>query len=297
MEMVVHHRSKWFDLLLVVAGTTMMAVGVNMVYDPMGMVTGGVSGVAIVVKELTHGVMGDGIPIWLTNTLLNVPIFLGALLLVGKRFVLRTLFGALSFSVALYLVPSYNLCGDDYLLASIFGAVISGVGIGMVFMTHSSTGGTDMFCMTIHRFLRHYTVPQMLMVVDGAIVLAGAAVFGLRAALYAVIAVYITSKVSDAMLEGLKFAKMVYIISERYEQIAEEIMTKMDRGATGIPIRGMYTGADRNMLFCVVNNKEIVQIKEIVTELDPKAFVIVSDVREAVGEGFVEYRQEKPAKL
>lgn len=154
-----------------------------------------------------------------------------------------------------------------------------------------------MLSMTLHRFFRHYTVPQILMVIDGCIVVSGAAVFGIKSALYAVIAVYITTKVSDAILEGLKFAKMVYIISDHHEEIAAEILTTMDRGATGIAIKGMYTGNDRNMLFCVVSKKEIVQIKEIVRKLDPKAFVIVSDVREAVGEGFIEYKQEKGLKL
>lgn len=264
-----------------------------MVYDPTGLVTGGISGLAIVIKEMTSGVVEGGLPIWLSNVLLNVPIFLAGGIVLGKKFVLKTLFGAVSLSVALFVVPSYDLCKGDLLLAVVFGAVLTGAGLGLVFLTSSSTGGTDMFSMTIQRFLRHYTVPQIMMLVDGSVVIAGAAVFGIKNAMYAVIAVYIATKVSDTILEGMKFAKLVYIISDRYEDIAGEILTKMDRGATGIAIKGMYTKSDKNMLFCVVSNKEIVQIKEIVREIDPKAFVIVNDVREAVGEGFVEYRQEK----
>ncbi len=295
---IIHHRGKAFDVLLVAAGTLLMAAGVNMVYEPMELVTGGLSGLAIVIQNLTAGLTGKaGIPIWLTNTVLNVPIFLAAWWLVGRKFVVKTLLGAVAFSIALYVVPEYNLCGEDYLLATVFGAVLTGSGVGLVFLASSSTGGTDMLSVTLHRFFRHYTLPQVMMVVDGSIVLAGAVVFGIRSALYAVIAVYITTKVSDTILEGTKFAKLVYIISDAYEEIAEAILTKLQRGATGVAIQGMYTRQDKHMLFCVVNKKEIVQIKEIVREIDTKAFVIVNDVREAVGEGFIEYKQEKNGKL
>jgi len=286
-------KSKALDFLLIVAGTVLMAAAVNLVYDPMGMVTGGVTGLAIIIKDITDEILPGGLPIWLVNTFLNIPIFLAAWFLVGRKFVLKTLLGAVVFSVALYLVPTYNLCEDDYLLAAIFGAVLTGFGVGLVFLASSSTGGTDMLSMSLHRFFPHYTVPQILMVVDGAVVIAGAAVFGIKSALYAVVAVYITTKASDTMLEGLKFAKLVYIISEQYEKIAEEIMGKLGRGATGIAIKGMYTKADKNMLFCVVDKKEMVKIREIVQKLDSEAFVIVSDAREVMGEGFIEYRQEK----
>lgn len=290
---ILHRRGKVWDLLLVVAGTLLLAAGVNMVFDPMGMVTGGLSGLAIVVKEVTADLSGGaGVPIWLTNLLANVPIFLAAWLLVGREFIWKTLFGAAAFAVALYVVPVYDLCRGDYLLATVFGGVLNGIGVGLVLLAGAATGGTDMLSMVIQRFFKHVSVPQILMVVDGIIVVTGAAIFGIRSAMYAVIAVYIATKVSDAILDGIKFAKMVYIISERYEEIADEIMTRMERGVTGVPIRGMYTKSDRNMLFCVVSNKEIVPLKEIVRELDPGAFVIVSDVREAMGEGFMEYRQE-----
>jgi uncharacterized membrane-anchored protein YitT (DUF2179 family) len=110
-------------------------------------------------------------------------------------------------------------------------------------------------------------------------------------ALYATIAVFITAKVSDGILEGLKFAKMAYIISDDYLRIADAIMHQMDRGVTGINATGMYSSRDKKMLFCVVSKNEIVKIIEIAQKIDPKSFVIVSDVREVMGEGFIEYRQ------
>ena len=137
--------------------------------------------------------------------------------------------------------------------------------------------------------MKHYSVAQIMQVLDAAIVLTGAAVFGIRPTLYALIAIYAVTRMSDGILEGLKFSKMVYIISDRYEEIAGTIMEEIDRGVTGLRAEGMYSGSDKMMLCCVVSRKEISQIKEIVREYDPRAFVIVSDVREVLGEGFIEY--------
>lgn len=285
-------KSKIMEYVLLIIGTCLVAVAVNVVYEPLNMVTGGVSGLAIVIKALTNGIIDGGVPIWLTNLLINIPLFAAAIFLKGKRFAGKTLLATVTFTVALYVIPSVGLPFQDYLLASVFGGVISGVGIGLVFITKATTGGTDLLGMLIQRFLKHYTIAQLLMVIDGSIVLAGAAVFGLDKALYAIIAVYINSKVVDGILEGLKFAKVTYIISDNYEVIANKILEGMKRGVTGIEARGMYSNKSKQMLFCVVSKKELSTVIEIVSSVDKKAFVIVSDVREVMGEGFIEYRQE-----
>lgn len=277
--------------LLIIVGTLLMAVSVNFVYEPIKMVTGGVSGLAIIIKDISSILIEGGIPIWVSNILLNIPLFLGALLVKGRTFLHNTLFATVSFSVALAFVPTLNIIYDDYLLASVFGGVIGGAGLGLVLVTQSSTGGTDLLSMLIHKYKPYYTVPQILTVIDGLIVIAGAISFGLNKALYAIIAVYITAKVSDGILEGLKFAKMAYVISDKYEDIAKLILTDLDRGVTGISATGMYSNKEKKMLFCVVSKKQIIQLTEIVAKIDPRAFVIVSDAREVMGEGFREYRQ------
>ncbi len=290
---VLTKRSKGMDAILIIIGTLLVAVSVNVVYEPLGMVTGGVSGLAIVIKYFTSNLIDGGIPIWFSNLVINIPLFLAAILLKGKKFVGKTLFATVCFTVALYIVPSCNIEFQDYLLAAVFGGVIGGVGLGLVFVTSATTGGTDLFGMIVQKYFKHYTVPQLLIVIDGAIVLTGAAVFGLNKALYAVIAVYINSKVMDGILEGLKFAKVAYIISDHYDEIAKEILYKMERGVTGISARGMYSNNEKQMLFCVVSKKEIAPVVDIVASIDKKAFIIVSDAREVMGEGFIEYRQEK----
>lgn len=141
----------------------------------------------------------------------------------------------------------------------------------------------------IQHYVKHYSIVQILQILDGIIVLFGLYVFGIRAALYAIVAIFITTKVSDALMEGFKFSKAAFIISDKYELVAKKILEELDRGVTGLKAKGMYSGQDKFMLYCVVSQKEIVQVKEIVAEVDPDAFVIVSDAREVLGEGFQEY--------
>lgn len=279
---------KYFIILV---GSLLMALAVNLVYEPMELVTGGVSGLAIVVKDLTRGIINGGIPLWLFNVACNVPLFLLAIRAKGFRFLVTSLFGMMAFSLALMVIPVVDLQLEDYLLASILGGAISGIGIGMVFSVQASTGGTDLLATLLHFKNRHITVPQILIIIDGAIILIGALVFGIGNALYAIIAVFVTTKVSDSILEGLKFAKMAYIISDDYAEIAHAIMNHMDRGVTGVNATGMYSNQEKKMLFCVVSKKEIIKIVEISKIIDPGSFVIVSDVREVMGEGFIEYRQ------
>ncbi|MDD3172621.1 MAG: YitT family protein [Herbinix sp.] len=277
--------------IIISIGAVLMAVSVNVIFEPLGLVTGGVSGLAIVVKYLTGSLIEGGIPIWLFTVVCNVPLYLIAAKINGVKYLLSTIFGTVAFILALMVIPVYNFNIDDDLLSAILGGVIGGIGIGMVFSAQASTGGTDLLASVIHTTKRHISIPQILTFIDGFIILIGAVVFGLGNALYAIIAVFITAKVSDGMLEGLKFAKMAYIISDKYQEIADAVMHQMGRGATGVSATGMYSNTDKKMLFCVVSKKEIVKLIEIAQKIDPKSFVIISDVREVMGEGFIEYRQ------
>lgn len=284
-------KSKFTHYLLILIGTLLIAASVNWVYEPLEMVTGGVTGLAIVIKKLTSIWIEDGVPVWLTNILLNVPLFIAAIVVRGKTFLKNTFFATVSLTAALYVVPPIKVVFEDNILAALFGGVLGGVGLGLVFVVMASTGGTDLLAMIIHKYKPYHSVPQILIVIDSLIVLAGIISFGVMKALYAIIAVYITTKVSDGILEGLKFAKMAYIISDHYNEIARQILKELDRGVTGISATGMYSNSEKKMLFCVVSKKEIVELTDIVSRIDPKAFIIVSDAREVTGEGFREYRQ------
>lgn len=272
----------WFTMLL---GTAVMAVAIKMVFDPVNLVTGGVSGIGIIVKELT------GVPLWLTNTLLNIPLFLAAFFVKGWKFIRRTLVATLGLSFFLYILPDISIGMEDIFLSALFGGVISGIGTGLVFMARSTTGGTDLLAAVLQHYMRHFSVAQIMQVLDGAVVLAGAWIFGLNYALYAIIAVFVVGKITDGILEGMKFSKIAYIISEKPDDIAGAIMGELERGVTGLNGTGMYSGNAKNVLFCVVSKKEIVQVKDIVSKIDPDSFVIVTDAREVFGEGFIENPQ------
>lgn len=277
--------------LIITVGSILMALANNLIFEPMELVTGGVSGIAIVIKEWTSSLVSGGIPVWLTNLALNIPLYLLATKMRGFKFLITTLYGTITYILAMMLLPVVDLGIEDFLLVSIMGGVICGIGIGLVFSVQASTGGTDLLAYIIQHKNKHLSVPVVMTCVDGVVIAIGALVFGLGNALYAIIAVFIIAKVSDGMLEGLKFAKMAYIISDEYSKIADAILHQMDRGVTGISATGMYSNKEKKMLFCVVSKKEIVKITEIAQRIDPKSFVIVSDVREVMGEGFIEYRQ------
>jgi uncharacterized membrane-anchored protein YitT (DUF2179 family) len=263
-----------------------MAMAIQWIYDRVGLVTGGFTGIAIVLRTLTVNFADGGIPLWFTNLVLNIPLFAIALFCFGKRYIGRTAFATVMLSVWLYVLPVIDLSGDDYMLSALFGGVLFGLGFGLVLRAGATTGGTDTVAALIHKRVRHYTIAQILQFLDGVIVLLGLYVYGLRPSLYAVVSIFVITKVSDAFLEGLDRSKAAIIITEKHEEVSKLLMDSLDRGLTGIEARGMYTQEYKCVLYCVVSRKEIVQLKELVARVDPKAFVIVSDVREVLGEGF-----------
>lgn len=293
MQKFMNKRSVFWDYVLVIIGTGLLAVSIQCLYDPVNLVTGGFTGLAIIIKSWTSKMIDGGIPLWLTNFLLNVPVFLIALKLKGKKFIFRTFVGTMLLSAWLYVIPVIDLSQGDHVIAAIFGGCLSGAGIGLVLLAKATTGGTDMVATLIQHYLKHYSIVQIMQILDGLIVIIGLYVFGLRSGLYAIVAIFITTKVSDAIMEGFKFSKAAFIITDRYEEIAKCILNELDRGVTGLYAKGMYSGEEKCMLYCVVSQKEIVEVKEIVAKMDPNAFVIVTDAREVLGEGFLEYSNEE----
>ena len=281
-----------WNYVLILVGTAVMASAIQCIYDRVGLVTGGFTGLTIIIRNITKSVISGGIPLWFANIVLNIPVFIYSYVKFGKKFVGRTLFATIMLSVWLYIIPGVDLSGDDYLLAALFGGVFTGVGMGIVLRAGATTGGTDMVAALIQTKMRHYSVVQIMQVMDAAIVIAGLYVFGLRSTLYAVVSIFVSTKVSDGFLEGFKNSKAALIITNHYKEVAARVMDELGRGVTGMDAKGMYTQDYKCVLYCVVSRKEIVQLKEIVNDVDPDAFVIVSDVREVLGEGFMEYSSQ-----
>ncbi len=282
------------DILIMCIGATLTAFATKYIYDPAGLVTGGVSGLCIILRSLSERYLPFVIPLWLGNTILNIPIFAFAIRTGGLRSIGRTAFVWLLMTLELMLFPEADFIPDNLLLVTLYGGICFGAGTGLLISARSTSGGTDMLGYTLHHYIRSVSVGRLIQFLDGGVVLLGALVFGIERTLIAVISVYVMGKVVDYVVSFGRAAKMALIISDEAEDISREIMARLDRGVTGLRGCGMYTGKDKTVLICICSNRDIVSIKDIVGEFDDKAFFIVSDVSEAMGEGFVEKWQEQP---
>ncbi len=275
------------EYIIITLGVILMSISISIFYEPNKLVTGGVTGLAIILRQLSSQYIGYAIPIWLTNIVMNVPLFAIGLKLFGLKNLTKTIYATTALSLSLYItvfLPPFIT--EDLILVSIFGGVLSGSGLGLVFRCMATTGGSDMAASIINRHIKHVSTSKIMFLIDSTIILFGFFVFGATKAMYAIIIVFISTKVIDAIQEGLSFAKAAFIISEYSEEISHIIMQEIQRGITGLEGKGMYTKKTKNVLLCVVSNKEIVRIKELVYKADKNAFVIVADVREVLGEGF-----------
>ncbi|MBW9151659.1 YitT family protein [Clostridium estertheticum] len=276
------------NYVYIMIGATILAAGINMFFANLKLVTGGVSGLAIVVEYLSIKNYGVDIPLWFTNIVVNIPLLAIAIKLKGRAFVGKSMFAAAYLSFALFYTSFIPVPKVDLLIASIFGGVFVGIGLGFVLRASASTGGTDLAANIIKVYLKNVPIAKIILVIDSTIILLGAFVFGIEKAMYALISTYIVSKVIDSILEGINFSKAVFIISDYSNEIAEILMKDLNRGVTGIHAKGMYSKGEKQVLFVVVGKDEIVPLQKMVKEIDTKAFITVADVREVLGEGFTE---------
>ncbi|GFN22740.1 YitT family protein [Thermanaeromonas sp. C210] len=268
----------------ITAGCFLTGLGLVLFLVPNKIAAGGVSGLATVLYHII------GVPVGLTMLVLNVPLFMAGLKVLGLRFGVKTLYGTVALSLltdALSLV--LRPATFDSLLAAIYGGILTGVGLGVVFRSGGSTGGTDLAALLFRRFTS-LSAGMGLLVVDALVIALAGIVFGMELALYALLALFLASRAIDTVQEGGGFAKAAVIISDHSAEIARRILTDLDRGATGICGRGVYTNRGRELLLVVVQRAEVTRLKNLVAEVDPRAFVIVSNVHEVLGEGFREWR-------
>ena len=277
------------DYLFITAGTCLMAVSTNLFYSPADMIPGGFTGLAIIIRAVTQRLYPGGVPLWLTNLVLNIPLILFSIRLRGWKFMRRTLLAAALFSFHLFWIPELPLTTEDLFLTSIFGGALMGFGLALVFTGRATTGGTDTLAALLQRLIPHVPVSRILPFLDGGIIALSAWIFGIPLTLYAIVSVVLAGKISDEFTSGVKNARLALIISDHYSEIALEIMRDLNRGVTRLDGSGMYTGSSRPVLMCAVSKKEIVHLRERVSEIDPAAFMILMDASEVRGEGFLPY--------
>ncbi|NLW02416.1 MAG: YitT family protein [Clostridiaceae bacterium] len=283
--------------LIIALGCLVVTFAMNVFLIPFKLAPGGISGLSTVL----YYVFNKGVPVGVMMLVFNIPLFLGGYKSKGKRFVIRSLFGAVLLSImvdvtapfAETLVNDYlvrfdsAMAAPDLLLNALVGGLVMGLGLGMVHKEGATTGGTDLAASVLRKVFPHRSLGELLLILDGFVILFATVVFrSVKLGLYASISLYITTKTIDAYIEGFHFAKSLMIISEHPEAIAGRLMEDVDRGVTGLKGTGMYSRADKTVLLCVVKKQEMLKVKEIVKQCDPNAFVLLSDVREVLGEGF-----------
>jgi len=276
------------DYLYATLGTFLLGFAIIAFWQPHNMVTGGISGLAIIIFYYTESAgFQIPIPIWLSNLVLNLPLFIIGFKVMPREYFVRSIYGYIMLTVSLYVLRYVPQIPSDLLMSSIFGGVVAGVGISFVLRARATTGGSTLIATVLHRWaFKHVSMARILFFIDSSIILIGLLVFGPITAMYAVVAVFVSTKVTDAAIEGLSFSKAAFIISQKSDAIADGITKDLNRGVTEMPSRGRYSKQNQTMLLCVVPAKEIVNLKQLVHDIDKNAFVIVTDVREVLGEGF-----------
>jgi uncharacterized membrane-anchored protein YitT (DUF2179 family) len=283
-----HRRVR--DYVWMTAGILLTAWGLDAFLIPNKIAAGGVSGLSTIIFYLGQA-RGIYLPVGVTMLVMNVVLLGMAVRGRGWRYAAKTIYGIVGLSVAVDVIARVTptLASDDLLLAALYGGVLTGVGLGMVFKAGGNTGGTDLIAQMLSRRVS-LGVGQLMLLADAVVTVIAGLVFGWQYALYAVVAIFVSGQTIDIVLEGLAVEKAAFIISDEIERIGEAITGELGRGATAIAATGVYTGEPRGMIFVVVTRKELDGLKAVVAAIDPTALVIISDVHEAIGEGFREMR-------
>ena len=277
----------FYMVFMILLGTLLMAISLNMFLEPYTIAPGGLTGFAIVVNKIT------GIPLWVINIGLNIPLFLLGYKFLGKEGTIKTALGIilLTYFLNVTLPLSNILATDDVLLASIFGGIIMGIALGLVFKIEGSTGGTDLIGLILNKFYPNISVPKLMMIVDSiVVVLAGIVDKNIETALYSALALYLSVRVADAIIEGFSYSKGFFIISNKSDDISKAIMNELGRGVTLLEGKGAYTKQQKDIIFVVVGRNQEVSVKQIVRRIDSNAFITVNTVHEVLGEGFKPFK-------
>ncbi len=283
--------SKWFiSYALITIGAFIMASGYVLFISPYKIVPGGVYGIGIILYHLI------GLPVGLTGLALNIPLTILGIRLLGPRFGVKTVVGFVLASGFIdgiaFLYGTDPLVENDPLLSSIFGGVLLGLGLGMIFKARATSGGSSIIAMVMTKYTR-IPLGQSLMIIDALIVFLGLVSFGdWTIPLYSLIVIFITGKVIDIVLEGFSYEKTLFIVSDKYEEIAAKILEDLNRGGTFIEGKGMYKKDEKKIIFVNVTRREVAILQDFINQIDPDAFVTVIEASEILGKGFRSLREK-----
>lgn len=277
---------RWvIDIILVIFGASLYSVGLHCFASPNDIASGGVGGISIIINELTN------ISVGLLYGVINVPLIIIGFIFLGKKMMIKTMIGVATITAATdWLLPMINIpvySGGDKLLAAIFGGIFFGAGMGLVYLREGTTGGTDIINKLINKKFPHFSMGVIMLSTDAVVIVASMIVFGtIEAGLYSMISIFIASKVMDMILYGSFEGKMLLIFSDNYEEISEYIMNSLERGVTWLNGEGAYSKKEKHIICCAVHKNEYSKVKRKVKEIDPGAFIIITNAGEVLGMGF-----------
>ncbi|MGM9929081.1 MAG: YitT family protein [Bacillus sp. (in: firmicutes)] len=267
------------EYLYVLMGSAIIAITFNVFLLPNNIASGGVSGISTIMHAQF------GLEPAFVQWSLNIPLFIAGVIILGKHFGIKTLVGTLFFPFVVFLTNDWSPWTTDPLLGALCGGIGVGAGLGVVFRGKASTGGTDLAAQILHKFTQ-ISLGKCVAAIDGLIVITACFVFDIERGLYALISLYVTSKTIDLVNVGINSSKMTMIITNKDEEVRSAIFEHVDRGVTELKGRGGYTEDERPVIMCVVEQNEFTKLKQVVKSTDPKAFIIVMDASEVLGEGF-----------
>ena len=271
------------EYIFIIIGAFLIAVSTALFLLPNQLSTGGISGISTILYYSCN------YPVGLTMLLINVPLFVIAMVKVNKRLFFKSILGTILLSVFIDLLENLSPITNDRFLACIYGGIIIGIGTAIILKACASTGGTDLLSYVIRAYNNKFKSSRVIIIADTIIIFFNIIFFReIEIGLYSVIAIYLMGKMIDIIFEGIYFTKIMFIISEKYEEISKEIGILVKRGSTGIYSKGMYSGKQNVMLFCVASRKEVAEIKQIIKQIDKNAFIVTTDAIETLGKGFSE---------
>ena len=267
----------------IIGGVILLSAGMNIFYIPNDLVAGGVSGLGIIILSLSQRLFGAAVPVSATNIILNIPLFLAAYWRFGAKYIKRSVFAALAFSAALRLTEGLPPFSGDMMLSAVFGGILSGTGVGLVFNGAATTGGTETAAHLLHSLYDGFSVSDYVLIIDSAVIAAGFAVFGAEKTLYAVISVFAASRCIAALTAGTSENKAALVVTKKRESMKKSI-----EGLDLPVLKSFYPESDEygRFVFCIFSQKEIEQFRETVRSADKDAFIILFDIKETFGEGF-----------
>ncbi len=279
---------------IIILGCFLLSIGFNFFITPHHIIPGGVYGIGIIFNDLTQGMfwkMGEangGFPVGTAGFILDIPITITGIIILGPRFGFKTVFGL--FMCMIFMdycgIPKMALVPGDPLVSAIFGGILIGGGVGLIFKADGASGGTDTIAMILNKFTK-LPLGLLVILVDSCIVLFGLIAFRDWAIpLYSWIAIFVSGKMIDLFLKGFVMRKALFIISDKHEEISKFILTHLERGGTYFNGSGMYTNNEKKIIFTAVNRKQLLLLQEAINEIDSNAFVTIMETNEILGDGF-----------